>query len=170
MKNYFSFKINIPEFGIKKGDIVALENGVFSLEMSGKILPPYLKLDESILKEELDLRKFPNGTLVVPNPGKLPSKFPGGLYVITDFSVRLKKYTVTSANDKSKSERLKATDFHVAELYYFIDSRGIVQMTYHGKDRAADHWRSLVDNMFSSKEDAEIYRKNLIGNKVTCLG
>jgi hypothetical protein len=170
MKKYDDFIISIPALGIKKGDIVYKEDKVFKFEKNGCEVPSYIKMDATTISEHPYLRKYDNGTLVVPNPGALYSKFPGGLYVITDFLVKENRYVITSVNDKSKVANVSDKKFKLADIYYFLDSKGRVQMSYTGKDAEADEWRNVSHNMFKSKEDADSYKNEIIAKWVTCIG
>ena len=162
MKKYYDFLIDIPEFKIKKGDVCYRENGKYLMESSNRELPSYLKMDSNVISAHPYDRMFENGTFVIPNGQVLPSKYPSGLYVITDFYVRQNKYAIQSINDNSKTASVSVKNFKVAEIYFFIDSKGKIQMTYTGKDKDADEWRKISFNMFKKKEDAQKYRDSVI--------
>ena len=166
-KKYYDFIIDIPEFKIKKGDVCYRENGSYVMESSGKVLPSYLKMDSSVVSAHPYIREYENGMYVLPN--ELPSRYPGGLYIIDDFHPKDNKYVIKSVNDSSKILTLSVSKFKVADVYFFLDSKGKIQMTYTGKDTEADEWRKFNYNMFKTKDDAQRRKDEIIVGWAACL-
>lgn len=60
---------------------------------------------------------------------------------------------------------LTTFDFVLAEKYYFLSSKGIVQETWSLLKPEADSWRRLIGNYFKTKEACKEYRNKLIQGK-----
>lgn len=156
--------VSIPEFGIKKGDIIVFDRTArnYSIESTGRVLPEYLNLRPG--KEiQLVMQFHATGTIVVPNDGCIPKTFPTGMYVIADFYSRQEKYKLVPISQVGKdyqSITLPDSKFKAVKTYYFISSTGTVQMTYLGKDKNADDWRAANNNVFKSKDEATAIKES----------
>lgn len=83
------------------------------------------------------------------------------MYVIKTFNVKSKTYELSFV-DSPKIAYSAIYESHLKEtsIYYFVSSRGGVQMAVLGKDKTADRWRAVTNNMFAEKNDAIRWRDN----------
>ena len=49
----------------------------------------------------------------------------------------------------------------MADIYYFVNSKGVICVAVKDKDKNADSWRRSIGNMFSSWDNADNYRQSL---------
>ncbi len=167
MMIYWEALTNLP-FGITKGDtITKAERGKYK-NHKGELVPYDPTVETSFFKEvKMEKIPFEKGDLVVIKkeeicrvhsdakfssinhkiPAWTPLKVVGGgitrykkLYVIVEFDSR--QYEIV------ESSLIKH------EIYYFINSSGVVHSTFKGKDERADEYRKKSKNFYSSKDDA----------------
>lgn len=161
-EKYFKTIVPMPEFGIKKDDIIIRgETGRYSTAY-GRMLPLYLKLDSCVM---LPIEQhYCAGDIVIPNQDKLSKSYPKGMYVVRQFLPRQLNYELVPFEDRnisyssSRNARtilLKEKDFTKAVTYWFINSSGKFMETYVGKDPDADRWRIKNSNYFHTKEEAQ---------------
>lgn len=167
MENYKALS-NLP-FGIKKGDILTLINGVLYNIKDEKV--PYDYKDKKffelheVLSEWVkkgDLFIFDKDVRVLLNINdKIISK-----YDFAKIASNKKNYFVVDGIHIVKNKKYisfvfenvlyKVFENHIipVSVYYFIDSKGTVHSDIAGKDISADKFRKISGNFFDTKEDA----------------
>lgn len=165
----------MPEFKIKKGDVIIRNNtsGRYTTADGKTMLPTYLKLDSCVMIPIN--QQFGIGDVVIVAENEIPKGFSKGLYKVTDYYPKQEKYVVTALHGDTRttinSNEIKLSEKYLkaADVYYFLDSKGNVQMTYTGKDKEADEWRAVVYNIYKTKDDARKHKEELIAGFAACL-
>lgn len=84
-------------------------------------------------------------------------------------SIDLKYAIASSMTDRPKDHKfVSASELKVSEIYWFINSKGIICTAYRGDDPSADMWRELTQNMWKTQAsalDAKWRFKNDVENK-----
>lgn len=171
---FFKAIIAMPEFSIKKGDVITRDNtsGRYSIS-DGTILPTYLKLDSCVM---LPITQTLNiGDVITVDENRIPKGYSKGLYKVVDYYPKQEKYLVSALHGDTRftlnGNDIKLSEKYLkkAEVYYFLDSKGIIQMTYTGKDKSADDWRTISYNIYKTKEDAQKHKEALVAGYAACL-
>lgn len=171
---YFKAIVAMPEFKIKKGDVILRNNtsGRY-MTVDNTLLPTYLKLDSCVMIPIN--QQFGIGDVVIVAESQIPNGFSKGLYKVVDYYPKQEKYVVSALHGDTrttlKGNEIKVSEKYLkaAEVYYFLDSKGHPQMTYAGKDKEADEWRAVIYNVYKTKEDAQKHKEELIAGFAACL-
>jgi hypothetical protein len=128
-----------------------------------EILPPKYPVDTAvILKEPLMCKlcdvqgnqKYGRNTFTLP--------------AYTEFFIKgeIKKntvlYIVVSFGNQGNYYLIPEKNIQIAEVYFYVSSKGIIHHSYVGRDTGAEKFRKLVGNFHKTKIEAEGYKNKLI--------
>lgn len=159
---YFKMIIPMPEYGIKKGDLIGRNDvsGRFIKMTDMTVLPTYLKMDSCVMMP-VEM-KFAIGTPVLVADSRLPERYPKDVYTVVDFYPKREAYVVKSIKGHYKPFEVSGKYLTTVETYFFIDSKGNVQNTYFGRDKGADNWRMASYNYFKTSDEANAKKASII--------
>lgn len=162
MKQYKALQ-DLP-FNIKKDDILTeVKKGVYH-NSKGEVIPmnvnkeksffkeiilPFEKDSLVVLKTQNTLREYRN-PLFSGNTFKIPAKTPVKFVDVFERN----KNTICIIEFNHTKYEVSASQLLKYEIYYFINSSGIVHQEVFGRDEKVDFFRKKSNNYFIKKEDA----------------
>lgn len=149
-------KVDIKELFLVKGSILFVgKNKIPYSAQNRERKYPFIDIKNTAFFEPF-VERYKPGTYV---------KYKGRIYEVGTFNYSDKTYTLHNLNSTKAAEfgvTEKQIENEIVEIYYFISSRGIVQQAFIGKDKMADDWRRLTNNFYSTKEDAQKAKEEII--------
>lgn len=94
-------------------------------------------------------KKFQVGSYVIYNDG-------GNTYFcrITAFNFANKSYAIEQVSGSLRKD-VSQNRLSLADIYYFINTEGMICVTYIGKNKMRDNWCWISGNRFSTREEAQ---------------
>lgn len=156
MRKIIRTKVDLP--GYVAGTIIEKRSGLYYVKNEIFTIPvPETIIKNNLFYEELSDKFCLNygDKITIKKQFLYKYNLPQNEFSILTFVEYMSNnFYFLKANFNGKKIQVDIRHIKLAETYYFIDSKGKIQIATIGKDVSADNYRKNISNYFDSKDEA----------------